>query len=464
MKPLLGYVALLLVNCALCSASHTELPVYFIAGDPAASGCQVFSSPGSPQIASDGLEFPNGQRIHFRNARSGSTCSGEETENRFSIFTGQDPSKWRPHLPISRRIRFRSVYPGIDIVYYGNGALLEYDFELAPRADPSQIRLRFGKDARLQISPTGDLLIAANGSTLIQHKPRAHQGAREIAANYAIQRGETEVTIRLGNYDHSQPLVIDPVLGWQASFDRGAGGVNAVAVDPAGNLWILADFLGSGSGFTNSFGHGGGSRDVMLFKVDPTGSKLLYAVLLGGSNYEFANGLSIGNDGSAYVVGATYSADFPVTAQAFQTSLPSSPSQGSGFVVKLSPQGDSLAYSTYLGGTAIASVIAIAVDHEGNAFVTGTPGGPEFPLTTGSWQDHFSYYPLNTDYALRPIVGGFVAKVNTTGTALLYSTLIDETPVAITLNSAGAAYVFGGVLPFLGSSTRSKWGIPRVRL
>src|SRR5581483_1419055 len=110
MKPLPGYVALLLVGCALCSASHTELPVYFIAGDAAASGCQVFSSPGSPQIASDGLEFPNGQRIHFLHARSGSTCTGAETENRLSIFTGQDPSKWRRHLPISRRIRFRSVY------------------------------------------------------------------------------------------------------------------------------------------------------------------------------------------------------------------------------------------------------------------------------------------------------------------------------------------------------------------
>lgn len=442
MKFSLKYVAILTFGCALGYGAQPNLPVYFT------TDCQVFGSASSPEIASDRLEYPNGPSIHFLNARSGIPCTAEEAENRLSVFVGQDPSKWRPRLPISRRVRFPSVYPGIDIVYYGNGSNLEYDFDLAPWADASRIRLGFDRNTQVKISSAGDLLVSAKGSTVVQHRPRARQGDREISANYAMDERGAQVRIELGEYDHSQRLIVDPVLGWQASFDRGAGIANAVAVDGGGNMWILSDFPGSATGFTNTFGGGGGYRDVLLFKVDPTGSKLLYAVLLGGSGVDVANGVAVANDGSAYVVGSTMSLDFPVTSQAFQTSLPSI-SKGAAFVVKLSPQGDSLVYSTYLGGTSGASATAIALDRDGNAFVAGTPGAPDFPLTAGSWEDHFSYYPLSTPYALQPIAGGFVAKVNTTGTALLYSTLIDETPVALTLNAAGSAYVLGGSLPFL---------------
>jgi uncharacterized protein (TIGR03437 family) len=449
MRAILKYFAILPVSCALCYGAREKLPVYFIAGDTAASGCQVLNTPGAPHITSNSLEFPDGQRIDFLNARSGVACTAEEAENRLSVFTGHDPSKWRAHLPLALRVRFRSVYPGVDLVYYGNGPQLEYDFEVAPGADTSRIRLGFGKRAGLKLSPGGDLLVTANGSTLIHHRPRVYQGAHEIAATYAIDKSGTQARIGLGNYDRSQPLIIDPVLGWQASFDRGAGSVNTVAADPGGNMWILSDFPGSGTGFTSTFGHGGGSRDAMLFKVDPTGSTLLYAVLLGGAGQEFANGVAIGNDGSAYIAGSTNSPDFPVTSQAFQTSLPST-SGGAAFVTKLSPQGDSLVYSTFLGGSGGASATAIAVDGDGNAFVAGTPVSTDFPLTTGSWEDHFSFYPLDTPYAMRPVAGGFVAKLNTTGDALLYSTLVDETPEALTLNSAGAAYVLGPALPYLG--------------
>jgi uncharacterized protein (TIGR03437 family) len=446
MKAILKYAAILPLSCALCYGARENLPIYFITSDSAASGCQLLNMTASPHITSNSLEFPEGQRIDFLNARSDVTCAAEETENRLSIFTGQDSSKWRSHLPLSRRVRFHSVYPGIDLIYYGNGPHLEYDFEVAPRTDASRIRLGFGKNAALKLSPRGDLLVTANGSTLIQHRPRVYQGDRQIDATYVIDQNGTQVRIILGKYDRSQRLIVDPVLAWQASFYRGGSLANTIAVDPGGNMWILSDFPGQGTGFTNRFGGGGGSRDVLLFKVDPTGAKLLYAVLLGGAGNDFANGLAIGNDGSAYIVGITGSLDFPVTAQAFQTSLPSI-NAGAAFVTKLSPQGDSLDYSTYLGSTGGANATAIAVDRDGNAFVAGTPGAPDFPLTTGSWEDHFSYYPLDSAYALRPIAGGFVARLNTTGTALLYSTLVDETPEALTINSAGAAYVFGAVFP-----------------
>jgi hypothetical protein len=302
------------------------------------------NSAGSTHVTSNALELPDGQRIDFLNAQSGVTCTPEQTESRLSVFTGQDPSKWHSHLPLSRRVRFHSIYPGIDLVYHGSGSDLEYDFEVAPQADASRIRLGFGRNVALKLSPGGDLMVTANGSTLIHHRPRVYQGDREIAAAYAIDRNSAQVRIVLGQYDRSRRLIIDPVLAWQASFNRGGSSVNSVAVDPGGNMWLLSDFPGQKTGFTSTFGTIGGSRDALIFKVDPTGAKLLYAVLLGGAGNDSANGLAIGNDGSAYIVGATTSPDFPVTSQAFQTSLPSI--SGAAFVAKLSPQGDSLVYST----------------------------------------------------------------------------------------------------------------------
>ncbi|MGA2601503.1 MAG: IPT/TIG domain-containing protein, partial [Bryobacteraceae bacterium] len=443
MKAIFRYVAILPVSCALCYGTRVNPPIYFMASDAASLGCQVLNSAGSPHITSNTLEFPDGQRIDFLNAQSGVTCTAEETESRLSVFAGQDPSKWRPNLPLSRRVRFRSVYPGVDLIYYGNGSHLEYDFEVAPRADASRIRLAFGQGAQLKLTPGGDLLVTANGSTLIHHRPRVYQGDRQIGASYAIDQNGAQVRIKLGKYDRSQSLIIDPVLAWQASFNAGGSFADAVAVDPGGNMWILSDFPAQATGFTNQFGPGGDYRDVLLFKVDPSGATLLYAVALGGAGSEYANGLAIGNDGSAYIVGSTSSTDFPVTAQAFQTSAPSITASAA-FVTKLSPQGDSLVYSTYLGGTGGASAAAIAVDRDGNAFVAGTPNAPDFPLTTGSWEDHFSIYSSGPPYSLAAVAGGFIAKINTTGTALLYSTLVDERPLALTINSAGAAYVFGG--------------------
>ena len=374
-------------------------------------------------------------------------------KSRLSVFTGRDPAKWHTRLPIARRIRFRSVYPGIDLVYHGSGSRLEYDFEVAPGAAVSRIQLGFAPSAVLKISAAGDLSVSANGSTLIQHRPRVQQGNREIPANYMIDRTGNHVRIELGPYDHSQPLTIDPVLAWEAAVNGGGTSASAVAADRAGNMWILTDFPPTSPSYSKTFGAGGASRDLVLLKVDPTGSNLLYAVRIGGSGNDFGNALAIGSDGSAYITGSTGSADFPVTANAFQATLPSV-NGGAAYVVKLDPKGDSLIYSTYLGGSAGANGTAIAVDQTGNAFVSGTVTPPDFPLTAGSAETHFSYYPLTTPYDLRPIAGGFVTKMNTTGTALLYSTLVDQTPAGLTINAAGSAYIVGASLPYLPPLTQ----------
>lgn len=447
MKTAVEVALIVFLRSIFMLAAGTTAPVYFVPADSESSSCAVLGQQGALHISSDRLSLGSGgQQIDFLKAQSAVSCTVEGAENRLSVFTGNDPSKWRSHLPISKRIRFQSVYPGIDIVYYGNGPRLEYDFEMAAGASASRIRLGFAKNAELEILSTGDLRVAVNGSVLIQHRPIARQGERRVDAHYVIDKSLNQARIELGAYDHSRPLTIDPVLAWEASADGDGTGANAVAADSAGNMWILTDYPGTNLTYTKTFGPGGGGRDLLLLKVDPTGNQLLYAVLIGGTGGDLGNGVAVDGEGNAYLTGYTGSTDFPVTANVFETTIPGN---GAAYAVKLSPQGDSLVYSTYLGGASGGSGTAIAVDADGNAFIAGSAGSPDFPLTVGSWEDHFSVYPLSVPYALRTINSGFVMKLNTTGSALLYSTLIDQTPMGIKLNSSGAAYVVGGSIPYL---------------
>ena len=218
-----------------------NLPVYFIASDTASSGCRVLNSPGSPHITSNPLEFPDGQSIDFLNAQSGVTCTPEQTENRLMFSPGRTLQNWHSHLPLSRRVRFRSIYPGVDLVYYGSGSDLEYDFEVAPQADASRIRsasaksrteaLAPGRSARngerfhVDPSPPSCLSGRSRDCCGLRNRPKQHTGADQ-----------------LGKYDRSRRLIIDPVLAWQASFNRGGSSVNSVAVDPGGNMWLLSIF------------------------------------------------------------------------------------------------------------------------------------------------------------------------------------------------------------------------------
>ncbi len=419
-------------------------PTYFVPLPD--SSCEVFGGSGAARVYSGGIEPVSGPALILVGARGNVPCRLEAPENRMSAFLGNDPGKWRTHTPLAKRTRFVGVYPGVDFVYYGTDSGIEYDIELAPGANASQILIAFD-GSRPKIGVDGGLLVTGATGTVIMRRPSVRQGERTIPAHYTIDHNR-RVRLALGPYDHSKPLTIDPVLSWQVAVNGSGSYSETVAADRAGNMWILADFPGKSVVFGDTFGPGGDPRNLMLLKVDPTGSQLLYAVMIGGSSTEFGNGLAIGSDGSAYITGQTASNDFPVTAGAFQTQQLAW-TGSSAFVVKVSPKGDSLVYSTYLSGTGGAVGEAIAVDSAGNAYITGQVRSPDFPLTAGSYEDHFSVYPLSVTYALRDIAGGFVVKLDSTGTSLIYSTLIDQTPLGIAVNSAGAAYVAGYSLPYL---------------
>jgi hypothetical protein len=447
---------LLAVACApgVFAAGKKELPLYFFPTDSNASSYAVAGDPASPRISANHIDFGGDmRRIELVKARSGASSLPEDPVNRLSVFAGSDPGLWRTRLPLYHRIRYESIYPGIDILYYGNAQRLEYDFEIAPGADPSWIRLRFPRGAALELSSNGDLQVSLGNSIIKQARPHAYQGSRTVPADYVIDRRHREVRIALGAYDRSQRLTIDPVLAYGAAAARGSDGAVAIAVDPAGNAYVLADSGSISGGNTTKFGPADVSRDVMLLKIDPTGGQLLYAVMLGGARGESPGGVAIDRDGNAYVTGTTYSADFPVTSHALLTSMPSLIGT-SAFVTKISPDGTSLVYSTFLGGSGSSIGSAIAVDRYGNAFVTGTLSRPDFPLTAGAYQSTFGRYPLGSAYALGPIAGGFVTKIDTTGSVLLYSSLLDVSASAITIDEAGAAYVAGHTLPNLLPSTQ----------
>jgi len=373
-----------------------------------------------------------------------------------NYFIGGDPKTWKTHVPHFSKVRERNVYPGIDLIYYGKGRQLEFDFVVAPGADPGAIRIRFD-DAKLRLQANGDLLVDA----VRLEKPVVYQevdGVRSaVDGRYSID-DRRRVRFLLGDYDPSRTLIIDPVLSYSTLLN-GTDAVGAgIAVDEAGNVYITGNTnngFQTVNGFQPSFGSG---RAAFVAKFNPAGTVLLYSTFLGGSTTEtgalpgnVAMRIAVDRTGNAYVVGSTTSVSFPVTPGCAQ---PINRGGEDLFVTKLNPTGSALIYSTYLGGNqnenGQAGYLGIAVDAAGSAYVTGGTASRNFPVTNG---------------ALQPAYGGgatdaFVSKLDVLGSTLVYSTYLGspavEAGTAIAVDSAGNAYIAGmaesgGVPPRAGA-------------
>ena len=388
----------------------------------------------------------------------------EQLAGTANYFIGNDPRNWRTNVPTYAKVRYRGVYSGVDLVYYGNQRQLEYDFVIAPGADPKPILLQLSGARALSLGPDGDLRVAAGNSSLTFRKPTIYQvinGQRKTVEGGYRLLPKSMVGFRLGSYDREKPLVIDPVLvystylGGSGIFDKGDG-ANAVTVDTAGNVYVTgytysADFPVTTGAF-QSKSNGAPSQNTpnnaFVTKLNPTATALVYSSYLGGSgaaNGDTANAIAIDSSGNAYVAGQAYSTDFPVTPGAFQTVNHAAASAGqasNGFITKLNPTGSQLVYSTYLGGSQneggeTEGVNGLAVDSSGNVYVAGTTGSSDFPVTQGAFQT--VYPPAASD--------AFVTKLNATGNALIYSTFLGGNSVtfgmAIALDSSNNAYVTG---------------------
>lgn len=383
-----------------------------------------------------------------------------------SYFIGNDPKKWRTAIPTYGRIRYSRIYPGIDLIFYGNQRRLEYDLVIAPGADPSRIAWRID-GARVRLDAHGNLILAAPDGVAMFEKPVLYQRDRDrktpVEGEFAL--ASNQVRFRVGAYDHSRPLIIDPVLSY-ATYLGGSnmdnignstgpgilqvGASQALAIDSAGSAYVTGytqsvdfpvenPYQGTQPSKTGGFPY----RSVFVTKFSPDGSSLVYSTYLGGDATDFAYAIAVDASGSAYVTGETYSVNFPITTGVYQTvcspqpntksaSLNAAPaacnsSNNSAFVTKLSPAGTSLVYSTFLGGFGAAYGTGIAVDSAGRAYVVGFEDAPCntsylyqgcFPTTSGAI--------ISTLAANNVTTYCFAAVFDPNGANLLYSTLFGD--------------------------------------
>src|SRR3989441_149346 len=365
----------------------------------------------------------------------------EELCGRSNYFIGNDPAKWRANVPTYAKVEYRDVYPGVNLVYYGNQRQLEFDFIVAPGADPQRIRLGVEGADRLDLDAQGDLVVQTGGAQVRLQQPHVYQMAngvrQEIESRYVLN-DHHEVEIWVAAYDTHKPLVIDPTLAYSTylggtGFDEGFG----IAVDSLGQAYVTGvsaslDFPMTAGAFQPRFA--GGSLDAFVTKLNPTGVALAYSTYLGGTGDEEGFGIAVDATGNAYVTGLTNSnLDFPTTAGAFQPSSPGGISDA--FVTKLNAAGAALVYSTYLGGTGDEDGFGIAVDAAGHAYVAGITFSPDFPTTARAFQPS------------SPGGDAFVTKLNPSGAALVYSTYLGGTGsdlgFGIAVDSFGNAYVTG---------------------
>ena len=521
----------------------------------------------SPAIA--GIERLPGRSNYYQTEHTGVGAASQRGPR--GLLEEGRSSRYE-NVPSYARVRYEGVYPGVDLVYYGNQRQLEYDLVVAPGADPDVIRLAFDGVDRIEVSPEGDLVLQVAGGEIHQRKPILYQDVdgvrRSVDGGYVLAASQ-HAAFTVGAYDRSKPLILDPVLSYGTYLggsnvdSAGAIAVDAtgsayvtgqtqsadfplsvspppvdgrtalfvtklnaagtalvystyfqtadnwynigkgIKVDAAGNAYITGQFgpesrvvvlrldgsgaltysllLGNmnnqnngnaiaidGAGYAYVTGAAGGGFDVTTGAYQTTydgltsnafvtkfntngasdGTSLVYSTYLGGNGTDQGNAIAIDGLGNAYVTGQTSFSNFPVTAGAFQTT------SGGGvfdaFVSKLSPDGSTLLYSTFFGGSFDELGNAIAVDDSGHAYIAGYAESSGLPTTAGAFQPQWNLGNCAVDTGLKPCPDAFVAKFNPSASgaaSLVYSTYLggtgDDFANALTIDGAGNAYVTG---------------------
>jgi len=421
----------------------------------------------TPHAASPSASAHNVIRMRLDGANSAARVSGAELlPGKSNYFIGNDPSKWRRGIPQYARVNYESVYPGIDLTYYGSQRQLEYDFRVAPGADPNQIALTFeGASTHLD---AGDLVLSTRNGDVRFHSPYIYQpdgSTKKTVSGSFRQLAENKIGFQIGNYDHSRELVIDPVLSY-ATYLGGSGTEASVqvAVDSSLNIYVAgstdsADFpLSQPPNPAPIQSTLNGSQNLFIAKLNPFAAtppdQLAFATYLGGNGIDTPAGLAVDAAGDIYVAGTTTSSNFP-TANAFQAS-PSEPGRH-GFVSRIGFSGAvySLSYSTYLAGTNAAHnaadlVTGLAIDTKKDAFVTGTTTSTDattgFPATANGYQV--------TSFAANQF---FASKINTAGSgssSMLYSTYFGGVnPANAQISGGGIAVDNGGNFYIAGATS-----------
>jgi hypothetical protein len=362
-------------------------------------------------------------------ARNPAVLGEDPQPGRVNYFIGRDPAKWQTNVPTYAQVRYKNVYPGIDLVYYGNHRQLEYDFALAPGADPGRIQFEITGARQIELDTDGNLVLETASGQLHFQSPVVYQesnGVRVPVAGAYVMNDATHIAFHVAHYDSSQPLVIDPVLLY-STYLGGSGDdqPTAIAVDSTGSVYV--------SGYTDStdfplatLGSLPAGTHVFVAKLDATGSNLVYADYVGGNGQDYGYALVLDSSNEVYVTGSTSSSDFP-TVNPYQGTYPGS---FNAFLTKISADGSSLLYSTYLGGNGSDVPSSAAIDSSSDVFVAGNTTSTNFPVAN-------AYQPT-----VSPNQGslygnyGFLTKFSPDGSSLLYSTYLS--------GNSNVAYNCGG--------------------
>jgi hypothetical protein len=464
-------VVLMAAKRAQSAPVLSSLPLWFESSGPDNTMFKSHTRGAEFQVTSSGAEFdlhkpgssPATVRMTFVGADADTGISaGQKLAGTINYLTGDAPAQWRTKVAAYDNVRLQHVYPGIDVVYYGDDKNLEYDFNVAVGASPDTIAIRFDGSEKISINTCGQLVIQAGGGEIIQHKPDAYQtvsGKRQaVEAGYKILDTHT-VALKVGAFNHALPLVIDPVLGYSTYFGGNYGEIiHAVAVGADDSIYVAGEtlstkvtnsvLLATTGAYQTNFAGGTVLGDSFVAKFDATGTNMLYFTYLGGVGNDTALGLAVDAAGDAYVTGFTDSSDFP-HVNALYPGIAGKRDSVTGhypvdaFVAELNPAGNALKYSTYLGGDAADVGTAIAVDQSsGIAYVAGYTYSTNLPVTSDALQKKLActntlYYNANA----------FVAQIAANGAALTYlsylgGTNIDEA-LGIALDTAKNIYVCG---------------------
>jgi uncharacterized protein (TIGR03437 family) len=374
-----------------------------------------------------------GSRLNFDGGNPAAQAYPESTITYINEYLGSDPSRWRTHVPAVTRVRYRNVYPGIDVVYYSRHGQLEYDFVISPGSDAQRIRLSLEQVDGVAIDAHGNATVGTAHATAALAPPVVYQereGQRRTVRAHYVRRGPRALGIEVERYDHSRPLVVDPVLYATYLGGSGADSFNDMKLDPAGNIVI--------DGTTDSFNFpkaagAAHSADALVVKLNPSGTAILFATYVGGSGTDSGTKLALDSTGAAYVLGSSGSTDFPYTSGAYRAN--SSDASGT-FIAKLSATG-ALVYSAQVAASATDSVNAIVADGSGRAIYGGATGNTALPVTAGAFQT--VYGGDSSD--------GFIGALTPDGAGLSFLTYLGgnfaDAVSALALDSSGSIIAAG---------------------
>ncbi|MEO6334205.1 MAG: Ig-like domain-containing protein [Pyrinomonadaceae bacterium] len=404
------------------------------------------------------VESQSAVRMGIEGSNESATIAGEDLrEGRSNYFIGSDPEKWRTDVPNFQKVKYKSIYDGVDLVYYGNGQKLEYDFVVGPGQDPKKIKLTFeGVESAKIDKRSGDLLLGTGSGSLRQLKPIVYQdtetGRNEIASTYSLKKEADRFTVsfNIAHYDDTKELIIDPVLAYGSylggnAFDEG----RSITVDSAGNAYVVGtaasqDFpttpgtikpvLLPRTDAPNSFWY-----DAFVTKINPTGTALVFSTYFGGRNgNESGSGVALDASGNVLIAGTTMSGDLP-TVNAFQATFGGT---DDAFAAKLNPTGSAIIFSTYLGGNNTDLGGSVAINQTtGDAVFAGFAGSGNFPTTSGAYKPQLC---TNIPGSCNGIFysGAYIVKLTATG-GIVYSTLFDAGINDVALDAADNALIVG---------------------